>query len=346
MNMAKYLRSAGLLIASLLLLNIFTVSASAEIQNNVIPPGEKLEVIYNQGTHLEGPAVAPDGQVYFCDLTPSSLAKGVLFGGHIMKYDPKTKKITVFRSPSGQADGLAFDAVGRLIAAEAADYGGRRITATDLETGKAIILAAEFDDQPLNSPNDVVTDNTGNIYFTDPRYFGKEAMNQAVQGVYRIDRDGKISLIIGNAGKPNGIALSPDQKTLYIDSNDNGLFDYRSSTAGLTPRRGFDGILAYDLLEDGTAKFREIIYQSPGFKPDGMRVDVDGNIFVANYDPSHPGILVLSPKGKEIGYIQTPETTTNCEFGIGAESNVLFITSNKALYKIVTTHQGEKKSYQ
>jgi len=344
--MAKSLRSALILMSSILILNMFTLSASAEINNSVIFPGEKLEVIYSQGTHLEGPAVAPNGEVYFCDLTPSSLAKGVLFGGHIMKYDSKTEKVTVFRSPSGQADGLAFDAAGRLIAAEAADYGGRRITATDLETGKAVILAAEFDGRPLNSPNDVATDNTGRIYITDPRYFGKEAMNQAVQGVYRIDRDGRISLIIANAGKPNGIALSPDKKTLYIDSNDNGLFDYRASTAGLAPRRGFDGILAYDLLEDGTAKFREIIYQSPGFRPDGMRVDSDGNIFVANYDPSHPGILVLSPKGEEIGYIQTPENVTNCEFGIGAESNVLFIMGNKALYKIVTTHQGQKKAYQ
>lgn len=344
--MAKSLRSALILVSSILILNMFNLSVSAEINNSVIFPGEKLEVIYDQGTHLEGPAVAPDGEVYFCDLTPSSLAKGVPFGGHIMKYDPTTEKVTVFRSPSGQADGLAFDAAGRLIAAEAADYGSRRITATDLGTGKAVILAAEFDGRPLNSPNDVATDNKGRIYFTDPRYFGKEAMEQAVQGVYRIDRDGRISLIIANAGKPNGIALSPDKKTLYIDSNDNGLFDYRSSTAGLAPRRGFDGILAYDLLEDGTAKFREKIYQSPGFRPDGMRVDSDGNIFVANYDPSHPGILVLSPKGEEIGYIQTPETVTNCEFGIGAESNVLFITGNKALYKIVTTHQGQKKAYQ
>ena len=89
---------------------------------------------------------------------------------------------------------------------------------TDMKTGKSVILAGLFNERPFNAPNDLVSDDMGRIYFTDPRYFGRESIEQPVDGVYRIDTDGSVHLIIANAGKPNGITISPDQKTLYVKS--------------------------------------------------------------------------------------------------------------------------------
>src|SRR2546427_4239784 len=123
------------------------------------------------------------------------------------------------------SNGIEFDEQGRMVVAEGAGFGGRRITRTDMKTGKAVILAGLYNGRPFNSPNDLVLDARGRIYFTDPRYSGYEPVEQPVQGVYRIDPDGRVSLVAANAGKPNGIAVSPDQATLYVASLDNGSLD-------------------------------------------------------------------------------------------------------------------------
>src|SRR5439155_6725255 len=106
--------------------------------------------------------------------------------GHIWKLDPKTLKATIFRSPSGMSNGLKFDANGDLLAAEGADQGGRRVTRTDMKTGKAYILASTFENRPFNSPNDMTIDEKGRVYFSDPRYLGHEPIDQPGQAVYRI----------------------------------------------------------------------------------------------------------------------------------------------------------------
>src|SRR5438132_1717761 len=203
------------------------VSASlATAAGDIIPADAKLEKIFDGGLVLtEGVAVAPDGMVYFSDITFSHVSLkelGRIEAGHIWKFDPNTKKATIFRSPSGMSNGLKFDADGNLLAAEGADYGGRRVTRTDMKTGKATIIAGLFEGKPFNSPNDITLDEKGRIYFSDPRYLGQEPIEQPVQAVYRIDTDGRIHRIITDAGKPNGVAVSPDQKTLYVVSNDNG----------------------------------------------------------------------------------------------------------------------------
>src|SRR5262249_59465095 len=131
-------------------------------------------------------------------------------------------KTRICRWPSGMWNGLKFDADGNLLAAEGADFGGRRVTRTDMKTGKSYIIAGLFDDKPFNSPNDLTIDEKGRIYFSDPRYLGHEPIDQPVQAVYRIDPDGSVHRIITDAGKCNGVAVSPDQKTLYVVSNDNG----------------------------------------------------------------------------------------------------------------------------
>src|SRR3954454_13672143 len=131
-------------------------------QTPIVPPDAKPEKIFDGGLVLtEGVAVAPDGMVYFSDITfthASRDMKAPLEAGHIWKYDPKTGKATVFRSPSGMSNGLKFDADGNLLAAEGADFGGRRVTRTDMKTGKSYIVAGLFDGKSLNSPNDITID--------------------------------------------------------------------------------------------------------------------------------------------------------------------------------------------
>ena len=158
---------------------------------SIISEGAELEVLFAGAFFTEGPAVAPDGSVYFSDITFTGPAD--MQAGHIWRYDPQTGKAAVYRSPSGMSNGLKFDAMGRLIAAEGADYGGRRLTRTDLATGKAEIIAGLYEGRPLNSPNDISIDEQGRIYFSDPRYLGHEPIDQPVQAVYRIDPNGEIT---------------------------------------------------------------------------------------------------------------------------------------------------------
>jgi gluconolactonase len=118
------------------------------------------------------------------------------------------------------SNGLIFDSEGILIVCEGADFGGRRVTKTDMKTGKSIIIAGLYHGKPFNAPNDLTIDEQGRIYFTHPRYLGMELLDQHVMGVYRIDKDSSIHLVAANVSKPNGIAISPDQKTLYVANCD------------------------------------------------------------------------------------------------------------------------------
>jgi gluconolactonase len=311
----------------------------------IVPTGSKLEKIFDGGVVLtEGVAVAPDGMVYFSDITFSHIARdkktGFIEAGHIWKFDPTTGKTTIFRSPSGMSNGIKFDARGDMIVAEGADFGGRRIIRTDMKTGKSYILAAMFDGRPLNSPNDITIDEKGRIYFSDPRYLGHEPIDQPIQAVYRIDPDGSLHRIITDAGKPNGVCVSPDQKTLYVVSNANG-----STGIGRLPKeapllKGRMALLAYDLAADGSAKVRKtLVDYAPQDGPDGLTCDVEGNLYVAVRDETRPGIYVYSPDGKELAYIAT-EVPTNVGFGRGADNSTLYITAGKSLYRIRLTKQG------
>jgi len=200
-------------LTSLLLVLVVTqlLYSQPATDNPIVPPDAKLEKLFDGGMVLtEGVAVAPDGMVYFSDITFSHVSKektGLLEAGHILKYNPKTGKTTVFRSPSGMSNGIKFDAEGNMIVAEGADYGGRRVIKTDMKTGKSFIIAGLFEGKPFNSPNDITIDEKGRIYFSDPRYLGHEPLEQPVQAVYRIDTDGSIHRIITDAGKCNGVDL-------------------------------------------------------------------------------------------------------------------------------------------
>jgi gluconolactonase len=312
--------------------------------NDIVPPDAKLEKIFDKGVVLtEGVASAPDGTIYFSDITFSHVLKEKklpLEGGHIWKLDPKTLNTTIFRSPSGMSNGIKFDAAGNMLCAEGADYGGRRVTRTDMKTGKSYIIAGLFEGRPFNSPNDITIDEKGRIYFSDPRYLGHEPVDQPVQAVYRIDLDGSIHRIITDAGKPNGVCVSPDQKTLYVVTNDNGSFGIGRLPADAPLAKGWMALLAYDLRADGTAKFRKVFVDyAPQDGPDGLCADVEGNLYVAVRDETRPGIRVYNPAGKEIAYIKT-EMPTNVGFGRGAESHTLYITAGNSVYRIRLNKEG------
>ena len=319
------MKGIAVLALALMAGTVFAQDMAPSGDPSIIAKGVKLEVLFDGAFFSEGPAVAPDGSVYFSDITFT--AGSGMQAGHIWRYDPKTGKTAVYRSPSGMSNGLKFDAMGRLIAAEGADYGGRRLTRTDLATGKAEIIAGHYEGRPLNSPNDISIDEQGRIYFSDPRYLGHEPIDQPVQAVYRIDPDGSIHRIITDAGKPNGVCVSPDQKSLYVVSNDNGNTGTKRMHPDDPAAKGRMALLAYDLASEGTAKFREMLVDyAPEDGPDGLVVDADGNLYVAVRDVTRPGIVVYSPKGKELAYIPTPVVPTNAAFGHGKEINTLYVT--------------------
>ncbi len=312
-------------------------NSQTNLVEDILPTDSQLEEVYSDAHFTEGPTVAPDGTVYFSDITFTHQTD--MQAGHIMRYNPETDETTVFRSPSGMSNGMKFDAQGRLVVAEGADFGGRRITRTDMTTGKSDIIAGLYEGKPLNSPNDLTIDEQGRIYFTDPRYVGQESVEQPVMGVYRIDTDGSVHLIIADSSKPNGIAVSPDQKTLYVGSNDSGSF--RDMPDDLPTYLVRMALLAYDLSPDGTATFREtLVDYAPEHGPDGFEVDVEGNLYVAVRDKTRFGICVYSPDGIELAYIKTPELPTNVAFGRGESSNILYITAGGSLFRIRVTKEG------
>lgn len=334
--------------ACLLVAIVFSVAAKADdlpaTQAEFVAPGEQLELLFEGGCVLtEGVAAGHDGMIYFSDITFSHKCQaddGAIEAGHIWKFNPKTGKATVFRSPSGMSNGIKFDAAGNMLAAEGADYGGRRVIRTDMKTGKSYIIAATFEGRSFNAPNDITLDEQGRIYFSDPRYLGREPLEQPVMAVYRIDKDGSVHRIITNAGKPNGVCVSPDQKSLYVVSNDNGATGFERLSEDVKLLKGRMALLAYDLHKDGTAMFRKVLVDySPEDGPDGLVVDAEGNLYVAVRDETKPGIHVYSPEGKTLAYIKT-EIPTNVGFGRGAERRTLYITAGKSLYRIKVKKPG------
>lgn len=343
------LRSLALIAAFIAL---SSSSAALRGEEPIVPEGAKIEKLFEGKVLTEGVSVAPDGMVYFSEITFSHVAvddKGVIEAGHIWKFDPTTGKTTIFRSPSGMSNGIKFDAEGNMLVAEGADYGGRRVTRTDMKTGKSYIIAASFEGRRLNSPNDITVDEKGRIYFSDPRYLGHEPIDQSLVAVYRIDPDGSIHRIITDAGKANGVCVSPDQKTLYVVSNDNGATaidrlnkgDAAQADKVTTPlRKGLMALLAYDLAPDGTAKFRKtLVDYAPFDGPDGLICDKDGNLYVAVRAENRPGICVYSPEGKELAYIKT-EVPTNVGFGRGKDAQTLYITAGSSLYRTKLNRAG------
>jgi gluconolactonase len=321
---------------------------------NFVASDAKLDRVFDGGCILtEGVAAGHDGMIYFSDITFTKFCKDpsgkYLQAGNIWKHNPKTGETTIFRSPSGMSNGLKFDREGNMIAALGADFGGRMLVKTDMKSGKTYVLAGMFEGKEFNALNDITIDEKGRIYFTDPRYLGHESIRADGFAAYRLDPDGKVSRVATDCGKCNGILISPDQKTLYIVSNDNGWLAFENLKEGEKTLQGPHMLQAYDVnAASGNLSNRRTLIDygkldKPCSGPDGMIMDAEGNIWLASRCEWRPGIQVLNPQGKELAYISTGnEMPTNVGFGRGDDANLLWVTSGKSLYKI----RVGKKGYQ
>jgi gluconolactonase len=280
----------------------------------IVAADSRLEKVWCEGEFTEGPAYGPHGFIYFSDI-----------GDRIMHFDPATGQTTVYREPSGRANGLDFDPQGRLVAAEGANTGGRSQVSITEKDGRVRTLADRWNGKRFNSPNDVTIDTQGRVYFTDPRYTGKEPREIATESVYRVDPDGMVTQIITDVQKPNGIVLSPDMKTLYLADSNPG---------------GNQHLLAFPLRADGTVGAKRLLHDFGRQRGiDGMCVDEEGNIYGAAGNGTTAGVYVFSPHGEQRAFIPVPETPTNCVFG-GKERKTLYVTAGKSLYRIDVKQRG------
>lgn len=284
--------------------------------------------VVDQKVFTEGPAVAPDGRVFF---TNTSAAK-------ILIWNPQTRLLSTLREQSGEANGLLFDHSARLLACEGKSG---RVTLTDLTTGKVTVLCDQFAGHPLGAPNDLTIDAQGRIYFTS-RLPNTDPAQGNVNSVYRIDPDGSVARVLHapDIHMPNGVEISPDGRTLYLVESDGRENRNRC-------------LLAYDLKSDGSVdpqQARRLIDFYPGRGGDGLCVDADGLIYVAaglhktrgthETLDTRPGIHVISPQGTLLAYLATPtDTLTNCTFG-GDDRRTLFITCGDTLLSVRTKRPG------
>jgi gluconolactonase len=267
----------------------------------------------------EGPAWFGDGRYLLWSDIPND---------RIMRWDEETGAVSVFRKPAHYANGNTRDRQGRLLTCE---HETRRVTRTEYD-GAITVVADGYDGKPLNSPNDIVCRSDGSIWFTDPPfgvlgyYEGRLAKPELPTNVYRVDpQTGRLAVVAGDVSRPNGLAFSPDESKLYVVE------------AGTSPRN----IHVYD-VEGGArlANRRRLIDAGPG-TPDGLRVDVDGNLWVGwgMGEEGLDGVSVFNPDGKPIGRVDLPERCANVCFG-GRYRNRLFMCASTSLYSLYVNTQG------
>lgn len=281
---------------------------------------------------LEGPAASADGVVYFSDIRAD----------RIYSLWPD-QNLTVFRQPSGRANGNTFDLEGRLVTCEGAEHGpdgGRRLVRTDLATGIVTELASHFEGRRLNSPNDVTCDELGRLFFTDPRYGDRSDLELTVEGVYRVDPDGSLHRILDQAAveRPNGLAITPDASELYVIDSNQAVGGNRK-------------ILAFQLDRDGEIVGQRLVYDfAPGRGGDGMELDSEGTLYVCagineprssgETDQNPPGVYLISPGGSLLDVIEIPQDViTNCCFG-GPDLRTLYVTAGHQLFAVDVNNPG------
>jgi gluconolactonase len=316
-----------------MLLGLLAVGGSAvQGGEGVFTAGAVLKIEAEGGVGGEGPAWHPVLGVLTCG------------NGHICRLD-RSGKTHVYRAEAG-TNGLLFDADGRLLACEPKF---RRVTRSDLD-GRITVLAERYQGKRFNEPNDLTVDSLGRIYFSDPCYGRRDRLEirdeqgRTVEGVYRIDPDGKVHRVIAHkVERANGVLVSAGDRYLYVaDNNNNNLGGARK-------------LWRFNLRKDGTVDDagRRLIYDwGTGRGPDGLKQDRLGRLYVAaglnkpnppfEPDPEKKGgIYVLSPEGKLLAFLPVPrDEVTNCAFG-GDDLKTLYITAGGTLYSIRTTTPGQ-----
>jgi len=294
----------------------------------LVAPGEKTEILASGFDWSEGPVwVKSGGYWLFSDIPPNK----------IMRWDAKSG-LTLFKEKVGYTgsepfkgeepgtNGLTLDKDGNLVMCCHGDRCVKRMTAD----GKLVTLANKYDGKRLNSPNDLVYHASGDLYFTDPPYglpkrYDDPARELDWCGVYRLSKDGKVTLLTKEMTRPNGIGFSPDQKTLYVAQSDPDAAIWKS----------------FPVKEDGTLGEGKVFFDAtawvkegrPGL-PDGLAVDKAGNVWATG--PG--GVYCFSPAGKPLGRINTTVPTANCKFG--EDGKTLFITADMHVCRVKTLVGG------
>lgn len=306
-----------------------TVTAQSQALWRLVPKGQRAEIVADGFTWAEGPVWITGGGYLLLSDVPKN---------RMYRWTPGAHAASIFLEPSGGTEtrgfrepgsnGLKPGGPGRVLVA---DSGNRAIALLDLRTKTKRFLAERFEGKKLNSPNDLAVGPDGAIWFTDPPY-GLEGIDQsplkqqAANRVYRLAPDGKLTAVESELHFPNGIAFSPDGRTLYVSNSD--------------PKNAV--IIAFDVSSGGKVSRRRIFADLtaladqglPGL-PDGMTVDQYGNLWAAG--PG--GVHVFTPQGRELGLISTGAVVSNCTFG-GQDGRTLFMTSTHGLATIRTEVRG------
>lgn len=295
----------------------------------LIPKDAKIEKLAGGFTFTEGPLWRPEGALWFSDVvgnvvrqwTPDGKVTEILRPGG---YDGNSLPAGGFIGPNG----MIADKDGAVLLCQ---HGNRRIVRITKDRS-ITTLVDKFQGKKFNSPNDLVYRSDASLYFTDPPYgLPKQDEDPTKElkfnGVFRL-AGGKLSVVIRDLTRPNGIAISPDDKTLYIANSDEKKKVW----------------MAYDLEPNGTTKngrvFADVTSETAAGLPDGMKLDENGNVYASG--PG--GVWVFSPDGKHLGTIKPPETPANCNWGDDGKS--LYITATTGLYRVKLVTRGQKALYQ
>jgi gluconolactonase len=294
----------------------------------LIAKDARIEKVAGGFTFTEGPLWRPEGLLWFSDV-PGNLVRSVTPAGEV-KVIIRNAGGTVSAPPGAfiGPNGMIADKDGAVLLCQ---HANRRI----VRVAKNMTMTPyieKFEGHRFNSPNDLVYRSDGALYFTDPPYgLTKQdddpSKELTFNGVF-LYKGGKLKVLIQDLNRPNGIALSPDEKTLYVANSDE--------------KKRF--LMRYDVAADGTVPHGRMFYDFSGAKeqgiPDGMKVDSKGNIYAAGPE----GVWVFSPEGKHLGTIQPGETAANC--GWGDDGRTLYITATTSVYRIRVAMPGEKPLYQ
>jgi gluconolactonase len=281
-----------------------------------------IQRLYHSKSMLwaEGPAWCGVGRFLLWSDIPNNVQ---------MRWLNEDGHVSVFRNPSGNSNGNTFDWEGRQISCE---HLNRRVARYE-HNGSITVLADSYNGKPFNSPNDAVVHPNGSIWFTDPPYgsWGDYEGNKGEillkEAVYRIDPDGTVEMVTDEIDKPNGLCFSHDYKRLFVADTGPG------------------DIKVWDVVDEATlangALFSDMVFDGAHAGPDGLRADVDGNIWSSGGWVGEPlnGVHIFAPNGERIGQIRLPETTSNLSFG-GPKRNRLFMTASQSLYAVYVNTRG------
>lgn len=281
----------------------------------------KVERIATGMRWAEGPVWFGDGRYLLWSDIPNN---------RMMKWEEETGAVSVFRKPANNSNGNTRDRRGRLITCE---HDTRRVVRTEYD-GSTTVIADAFEGKPLNSPNDVVCKSDGSLWFTDPPfgilgfYEGHAAKPELPTNVYRWDPETQqLAVVAGDVNRPNGLAFSPDESKLYVVE------------AGVTPR----AVRVFDVAADGKslADSRTLLSAEDEGTPDGLRVDVDGNLWIGwgMGKPGLDGVSIFNSAGTPIGRIDLPERCANLCFG-GRHRNRLLMCGSTSIYSLFVNTQG------